>query len=206
MFPSRSRFGRVLAAVVAALASALILVPMVAAHAELTASSPAANATVQGPLSDPIVLTFSEAVAEGSKFEVVASDGSTLGNGTVDPNDATKLAWTPSTPLAAGAYEVRWTSIADDGHVERGTFTFTVTAASASASAEASAEPSATAGQPASPAATASAVPSPTAATTDPTDSAGSSGSAFLPIVVALVIVAGLGAYLLRRRGAGDAR
>ncbi len=188
----------------AALILVLLDVAGAAAHAELTASRPAADATVSGPLADPIVLTFSEAVADGSKFEVAAPDGSTVGTGGVDPTDATKVSWTPTAPLAAGVYQVRWTSIADDGHVERGTFQFTVAvAATPSASVTPTDNPTASAppspAAPAAPAATASAAPSPSGDTTDP---AGTSGNVLVPIAAALVIIAGLGAYLLRRRGA----
>ena len=61
--------------------------------------------------------------------------GSTVASATVDANAMT-MTFTLTSPLPAGAYQVKWVSIADDGDVLRQpTCTFTVAAAAASASA-----------------------------------------------------------------------
>ena len=91
------------------------------------------------PYSGPIVLTFSEHLASGSKADLVDASGATLASAVVDPNAMT-MTFTLATPLAPGAYQVKWVSIADDGDVLRQpVIPFTVAAAAASPSATASA-------------------------------------------------------------------
>ena len=155
----------------------------VSAHAELVSSSPAAGATISGMPIVPIVLSFSEALKAGSKADVVGPDGTTVGTAGIDVADDTKLAWTPPSPLMPGSWTIRWTSIAADGDVLRGTIQFTVAAAGASAAV--------------SPVAAATPAVSPT-----PADTA-SSGAAVLPVVAALIAIALLGALLRRRRATG---
>ncbi len=167
----------------------------VAAHSELTSAVPADGTTVPSAFAGPIVLTFSEHLAAGSKADLVGPDGSTLATATVDA-DAKTMTFAASTPLAPGANRVEWTSIAEDGDLLRGIVTFTVAAEAASPTPSASVSPSATA------AASPSAVPSPAAATAVPSGSGTSGGAGtdvILPIVIVALIVAAGGFYLLRR-------
>ena len=105
--------------------------------------------------------------------------------------------------LAPGAYVIRWTAVAEDGHVERGRLTFTVEEPTPSPSptpapTEAASE-SASASPSASPVATPTATPAPSpSADTTPVASGGT--DVLLPIVAALAIV-GVVAYLVLRRG-----
>ena len=103
---------------------------------------------------------------------------------------------TPTASLAPGAYEVRWTSIADDGDLLRGTVAFTVAPAP-------SPSPSPTASA-ASAAPTPSETPIPSTAPTPLPSAAGtpagSGGDVILPIIIALVILGAGAVYLLTRR------
>ena len=201
MTPSRSR--RALAAVATA-AFLLLLAPgAVLGHAELDTATPADKSSVPPPTE--VVLTFTETL-DPSKSSIkladaggqIVAEGSTVDTG----NTKTMRLVTPN--LAAGAYTVRWISAsAQDGDLDHGTTTFTVTAAaspspSAAPSADGSVEPSAAE----SPSATAapSDAPSPSA---PPTTPATSTSDAIIPIVVVLVVLAGLGVWLLRGRGGG---
>jgi methionine-rich copper-binding protein CopC len=196
MLPSRSGPPRGLLVALLITAATFAGAPVALAHAELTSSTPAADASVAGPYAGPVEVRFSEAVESSSKFDLVAPDGSIVATGRPAPADAAILTLTLATPLDPAEYTVRWTSVADDGHVERGTFRFIVTA-------EASASPapsaSASAGPPGS---SGGASPTPADATPDP-GATGTSGNVVLPIAVGLAGVAVLGAYLVRRRGTG---
>ncbi len=147
----------------------------------------------------------------GSSLVVKDASGATVAQGTVDPADATRMVATPATPLGSGKYAVAWTSVALDGHVERGTWTFTVAVAPTPSptpvpTATPSVAPSATAAATAAPTPTPlPATPAPTAAPT-PTPSAdgsatGSGSDVVLPIIIALIVLGAGAAYLLSRRG-----
>jgi methionine-rich copper-binding protein CopC len=157
----------------------LVAVPPAAAHSELVSSIPAAGATVDPSPRAPIVLSFSEALATGSKADIVGPDGATAGTAAIDPSDNTKLSWTPTAPLASGSWTIRWTSVATDGDVLRGTIPFGVAAASAAPTAAPSATPGA------SPA---------------PVDASTPGAGAVVPVIAALVVIAVLGLVLLRGR------
>ena len=181
---------------------AILLVPwLAAAHSELVSSDPAQGAVVPSPFSGPIVLTFSEHLANGSKADLVGPGGANVARAVVDATAKT-MTFTLPAPFAPGAYEVRWVSIADDGDLLRGTIALTVgAAASATPTALPTAGPSAAASaQPTQPAVT----PGPSAAATPaPSGSDGTSGTGgdvVLPIVVALIVVGAGAAYLLSRR------
>lgn len=180
-----------------------LLPAAVRAHAELDASTPVAGSTVASPFDGPIVLTFTEALGANSEADLIGPGGATVASAAVNGPGAT-MTFRLGSPLDPGAYEVRWTSVADDGHVERGTFGFTVAPAqptaeptpeptpTATASARATTEPSPTA----TPEPSASPSPSPT-----PDNSGvGGAGDAVLPIIVALVIAGAGAVYLLTRR------
>jgi hypothetical protein len=105
--------------------------------------------------------------------------------------------------LDPGEYEVRWTGVALDGHVDRGTFGFTV--APAPPTQVPTAEPTPTPADSATPATVA---PSPVTAepseapSPSPTAGGGAAGTGdvLLPIVVALIVVGAGAAYFLTRR------
>lgn len=187
---------------IAAAALAAMLVPgLVAAHAELVTPAPADKATVAPPVAE-VSGIYSEAMKPaGSSIVVKDATGATVAQGTVDPAKDTRMVATPSTPLGTGAYAVEWTSVALDGHVERGTWSFTVGVAtpsetvtpSAAASASASAAPTAVA---ATPIPSAGPTPAPSVGGT----TTGGGGDVLIPIVVAVILLGAGAAYLLSRR------
>ncbi len=174
----------------------------VAAHAELVETSPAADATVEGTPTE-ISATFSEGIEPDSGLSLRDAAGDEIASGGLDPDDPARLLISPVPELAPGTYEVRWTSVTDDGHIERDTWSFTVTAAptpTPSPTPSPTAEPTASA----TPEPTATPEPSPTAApspSADGGDQAGDASEVILPIVVALALVGIVGGFLLTRRG-----
>ena len=202
-------------ALVAAFALLLGLAGPIAAHAELVTATPENGATVSG--EPPLISgTYSETLdPDGSSLVLVGADGKTIATGGVaDASQPTKEMSIETVPtLEPGEYTVKSTTkSADDGDLDRTTWSFTVTAAaspsvepSAAASATIAPTPSAqptasttvTAGP--SPSAPASAIA--TEGTAPPGTPAGSSGDVVLPIIVALIVVLGATAYLVMRRG-----
>lgn len=164
----------------------------VLADAELDAAVPADGSTVPGPFDGPIVLTFSAELADGSRADLVDAAGDTLASAAVDGSRAT-MTITPDEPLAEGIYEVRWVSIATDGHLTRDTLTFTV---SAPPTPEPTPEPTF------EPSESAAATPSPLIAPA-PDPGAMTSGSDVLLPILVVFVVAGAGAayFVSRRRG-----
>jgi methionine-rich copper-binding protein CopC len=193
----RHGLGRLTALVVAASVAVLLVPALVSAHSELVSSSPASAATVPSPYTGPIVLTFSEHLATGSKADLVDPTGATVASATVDANAMT-MTFTLASPLTPGDYQVKWVSIADDGDVLRQpivTFTVAANASPAdSASAAASAGPSATAATTTAPSAAPTPAPSP-----DP-NATGNGSDVVIPIIVALIVLGAGAAYLLTRR------
>ena len=183
----------------AAASLVVMLLPAVAAaHSDLVSSAPAQGAVVASPYTGPIVLTFSEHLASGSKADLVDASGATVASATVDANAKT-MTIAPTTPLAPGAYEIRWVSVADDGDLLRQpVIKFTVAAAptpSPSAAPAATAQPSATA------IATPTASPAPTPAPSAAGSETSANGSdVVVPIIVALIVLGAGAAYLLTRR------
>ena len=170
-----------------------LAVPLsVLGHAELDTSVPAAGSTVDAPFAGPIVMTFTEGLQAASKADLVGGSGTLPSSTTVDGKSMTL---TPASPLIEGDYEIRWTSVADDGHIERGTLAFTVAPA-------ATAAPSASAAAPSAPSAAASVGPVPSAGGPG---SSSSGSDVILPIIAAVVILGGLAFFLLRRRDTGSA-
>ena len=197
----------------AALAAVFLLPAVTVAHADLQSSIPAQGAAVPSPFAGPIVLTFSEPLAKGSKADLIGSDGATVAGAMVDVTAMTMTIGLTA-PLDPGAYEVRWVSIAGDGDVLRQPIVkFTVTPAAVSlASPVATATPSAVVN--AAPGATmvpatasmaaVSSAPSPSRAPTpEPSGSGnttGGGGDVVVPIIVALIVLGAGAAYLLTRR------
>jgi copper resistance protein C len=171
------------------------------AHAELETPTPADGATVEGTPS-VIAGVYSQAMTpDGSSLKLVDADGAELATGGVDPADDTRMSIDPVPELAPGTYTVQSTTVsADDGDIDRRTWSFTVVAATPTPSATPTAAPSATAV--ASPAATASPTAGPTPTPTAGADSSGTSGGGdtLLPILAAVVILAVLGGVLYSRR------
>jgi copper transport protein len=187
--------------VVSALALALALALPVLAHAELETSDPAADSTVEGPVTT-VTLTFSEGlVAAKSSFRILGADGE-AGTGTAAADGATEMS-ADGLALGAGAYTVEWTSAAEDGDIERGTFTFTVTAPVATPSPTPSPTQAVASTAPATaiPVATAPATVAPSPSADTGTVSA-AGGDVILPITVALVLLGIVAFFLLRRNRA----
>jgi methionine-rich copper-binding protein CopC len=195
---------RVLASLGAlSLALASLAAPaLVLAHVELETTAPAADATVDGTPTE-ISATFSGPIEPDSALSLRDAEGQELAGGGVDPGDATRLVIAPVPELATGTYEVRWTSVSDDGHVERDTWTFTVTAAPSptpAPTASPTVAPSETETTPPTP----SPVPSPTVVPSPSAVGGGSAGSGtdvVLPILIALALVGLVGGLLVTRRG-----
>jgi methionine-rich copper-binding protein CopC len=173
---------------------ALLVVPTGAAgHAELSNSEPEDGATV-AVAPDLIVAAFTEVLAEGSGMVLRDSVGATLAEGGIDGSSDTRMTIDPPA-LVGGEYEVRWTAVAGDGHVERGSFSFVVTPTAVSPS------PAPTVEVTAPPTAS----PTETPGSPEPLgpggDTSGTAGTdALIPIIAALAVVAILGGYLLSRR------
>jgi methionine-rich copper-binding protein CopC len=191
---------RRLAAVVIACLLALAAPATVLGHAELKTATPAAGSVQTKPVSQVAGVYTDSMKKDGSSIELLDASGASVAKGGLDPADDTRMVVDLTAALPAGAYTVKWTSVASDGDLLRGEWAFTV-AAAASASpsaAPASAAPSST---PVASAA-ASAAASPTAAPSLTGDVSATSGSTdvLLPIIVALILLGGGAAYLLNRR------
>jgi methionine-rich copper-binding protein CopC len=182
----------------AALALLFLMQPLsVSAHSELVSSAPAEGTTVPSPFTGPVVLTFSEHLADGSKADLIGADGTTVETATVDASAPT-MTFSLTAPLAPGTYQVKWTSIADDGDLLRGILTFTVAAAAASVpEPSTSPEPSTAPTNPPGAASTAAAA---TPAASPAADSGTGGSDVILPIVIVLLGVVAGAFYLIRRR------
>ncbi len=194
--PSRVRRAAALVAVLAWLVAAA----PVAAHAELEATSPAAGSSVETP-PRTVAARFSEELVGDSSLELFAPDGSSVATGGIGPDNPRRLELAAPPEMGPGEYEVRWEAFSADGHLERGTFSFSVLAASSPGPTPAAQESSAPSAEP-SPVPT----PEPTDAplpTPSPTNNPGpTSGSdVLIPIVAGIVLLGGLGLFLLRGRG-----
>src|SRR5512144_2027539 len=122
---------RLLGAGILAAALLVLAIPSVAsAHADLQSSDPPAGAVVVGPFKGPVVMTFTESLAVGSKDEDYGSGHQLVASAIID---AGTMTISPPSPLPAGDYAVEWVSIADDGDLLRGTLAFSVAAPSPSA-------------------------------------------------------------------------
>jgi methionine-rich copper-binding protein CopC len=189
------------AALIAAASLTFLLLPRsAAAHADLVTPTPADKSTMAQPVTE-VSGVYSEAMTPaGSSLVVKDAGGATVAQGTVDPAADTRMVAKPVAPLGTGSYTVEWTSVATDGHVERGTWTFRVAVgAAASPSPVASASSSAVT---LAPNVAATAVPSGAPAPSPSAAGGTTSGDSdvILPIIVALIILGVGAAYLLSRR------
>lgn len=110
-----------------ALAGAIGWAAPAAAHAHLTAATPAADSTAAAPTR--LVLRFSEGLE--LRFSGVALTGPdsaavATGPGSLDAGDPTRLTVPLTGRLGPGAYTVAWHAVATDGHKTSGRYRFTV--------------------------------------------------------------------------------
>ncbi len=115
------------ALLVLAAAGALGQATQACAHAHLTASQPAANATVAAPKQ--LTLRFSEKL--NPRFSGVSVTMPQMGNVAAAVRvsysaDGLTLIATPAEPMSAGAYKVSWHAVTADTHRTQGAYTFTV--------------------------------------------------------------------------------
>jgi len=180
-----------------------LVAPAVAlAHVELLSSSPAPGEVVEaGPVE--VVLTFDLPVVGRSSFSVLDANGSSVATGGPDPAEPTVMR-TTIPELSAGTYTVKWTSVAEDGYVENGSFTFAVAVPSPPIS---TATPGPTVAVTAPTVAPSEAPSASPAASPSPAPSAGDepgsdATAAYLSIVIAGLLTGGGLAWFLRRRSA----
>jgi len=200
--PNRNRPPRGLACLAIGALLVLLLPAAAAAHAELETSTPANGATVPSPFDGPIVLDFTEALADGSEADLLGPDGAAIATAAVDGPEA-QMTFELGAPLDPGIHEVRWTGVALDGHVDRGTFEFTVLPAPPTPEPTPEPIPTPEASTTAAPATSPPATPEPfVAPTASPAVDDGAAGTAdvLLPIVVALLVVGAGAVHLLTRR------
>ena len=189
----------------ATLLAALAMPANASAHAELDSVSPADKSTVQGSPTE-IVMTFTQNLDPAkSSIRVVDPGGKVVvQGGTVAAGSPRKMTLAVDPALQPGAYTIRWTSFSsEDQEQARGTTSFTVTAAptpspSPSPTVAPSAAPST--GPSVAPTAAPTVQPSPSS---PPAAPAASTSDALIPIVAVLVILAALGAWLMRNRARG---
>ena len=109
----------------------VVLSPSLAqAHAQLSSSAPADQASLQSPPKD-LVLHFTEAVRLTAL--TIARDGEAPKQVGSPPAGVMKDFSIAAPTLAAGRYSVSWRALAADSHVMSGAFTFTVGSASPAA-------------------------------------------------------------------------
>ena len=197
--------GRVGRALVLAWLVALALPIAVTAHAELLRANPEDDEVVTAPVT-AVTGRYSEDLKDGSRLVIKDASGATVGTGTIDPENDRRMIARFDAALRDGAYTVESTSIsAQDGDVERVTWSFSVAVATPTPSP--SAEPTAictdgcdgrSSGGPPTPTAGPSDSPSPTASPV-PGDTTSGTGEVLLPIIAALAIVAVGAGFLLDR-------
>ncbi|MCW2968502.1 MAG: hypothetical protein JWM71_2274 [Solirubrobacteraceae bacterium] len=122
-----SRRGRVLLAVVAALALAAIVPASAGAHAALLKTVPSASGIVKGSPAQ-VSLTYSEAVEP--RFAIISVTDKSGNRVTTGPparsSSDPDVLQVPLHKLKSGWYLVYWRVISVDGHPVRGAFTFAV--------------------------------------------------------------------------------
>ena len=102
--------------------------PSALAHAHLTSSEPADNATVAAS-PQALTLTFSEDVEPAfSGVTLMRADNHALDSGKAqqDAQQHNRLILPLKTTLAAGDYQVKWHVLSVDGHKTQGSYRFRV--------------------------------------------------------------------------------
>ena len=197
--------------VLLALTLVLLAAVPVLAHADLLTADPPDGAVLDAPPAS-ITLTFSEGLdAAKAGFKVLDASGAVVAKGTATRNGATRLT-ADGLALAPGAYTIRWTSVAEDGHVLRGTLAFAVNEPTPAPTAAPTAVPTtapsteAPSDSPSTEAPSDAPFPAPVTPAPTPAASASSGGrdsssglDALLPIVLGVAVVAVIGALVLRR-------
>ena len=105
-----------------------ILVPLAAAHAELSKSDPAIGDIYRWTRPSEVRLTFAQELEPEGNSIIVTNrhfDEMQSAAAQIDPNDAYTLA-VPLTALPAGTYTVNWTTQSVDGHPLQGSYEFTI--------------------------------------------------------------------------------
>jgi methionine-rich copper-binding protein CopC len=192
--------------------AALVLATPALAHAELVSSTPEDGAVLDTPPTT-VTLTFSEGLDAGkSSIRLIGPSGE-IASGRPTETGATTMTL-DDLALGPGAYTVKWVSAAEDGHLDRGQLGFTVSEPTPPPATPSPAPPTPTTQAPTSSPTTAPATAPPTpaptgspAATTGadvvPAAADGAAADVILPIALGLLLVAGVGAFVLRRsRGA----
>ena len=101
----------------------------VLAHAELSSSSPAADATLTVLPAEVTLVFDGELTADGTGFTVTDPKGDVIGEGSLDLTVAERNEVRGDLDVGGpGTYTVTWTAVAADGHEETGDYTFTVIA------------------------------------------------------------------------------
>ncbi|MDL5157799.1 copper resistance CopC family protein [Actinomycetospora termitidis] len=158
------------------------------AHDVLEGSDPADGAQVAAAPSR-ITLTFGEAPTAGTAtITVVGPDGTTHYESGAPTSEGEKISVGVGPLGAAGRYEVGYRVVSSDGHPISGALSFTLTTPGPAA---ASATPAAAAAPPVTPSPAASAAPAP---------DEGGGFPAWPFVVLAVVVVIGAVAMVLRRR------
>lgn len=115
-----------LAGMKTAAAVVLVLIPRAAlAHAVLIQSSPAINATIEGP-DVTVTMKFSSRV-DGARSTLMLSisDGQSKSLA-IERQSSPDTLTAHTTDLSPGKYAIRWQVLATDGHVTRGEIPFRV--------------------------------------------------------------------------------
>lgn len=98
----------------------------ISAHTHLGSTNPADGDTVTEPLT-VITLTFEGQIEQGSTFELIGADGTSVALEGITVADG-EMTGTLAAPPENGDYVVQWNSISADGHPMEGEFSFTVAA------------------------------------------------------------------------------
>ncbi|GLZ46126.1 copper resistance protein [Actinomycetospora sp. NBRC 106375] len=166
------------------------------AHDVLTGSDPADGATVASAPTQ-VSLTFDEAPKpEGAAVTIVGPDGAHHEQGTPTLQGNVLTAPVGALPQA-GRYEIGYRVVSDDGHPVSGSVAFSLTTPSPAAG-TAAGTTGGNAGPQAQPAQPSAATPSPAAAAGQ--DTSGGGVPAWVFVVIAIVVVGGAIALVLRRR------
>jgi hypothetical protein len=184
---------RLLAATVAAGLALLLGAAPAFAHTRLESSDPADKSSVD-TAPESVSLTFNEDIsAEFASISVVGPDGTNYATGPVSA--AGGQVSTAVSPLGpAGAYEIGYRVVSDDGHPVQGNLTFTLTTPGPAASAP-------TAAPAVAPAPTAQAGPPAMTAVDPQASTRPSEGAPIWPWLVGAVILVAVGAVVALRLG-----
>ena len=184
---------RLLAATVAACVALLLGAAPAFAHTRLESSDPADKSSVD-TAPESVSLTFNEDIsAEFASISVVGPDGTNYATGPVSA--AGGQVSTAVSPLGpAGAYEIGYRVVSDDGHPVQGKLAFTLTTPGTAASAPTAAPAVAAAAAP-----TAQAGPPATTAVDPQASSRPSEGAPIWPWLVGAVILVAAGATVALR-------